>query len=120
MRLLFFAALMTGLLAYAQAPDNSKANKRDRDGTTQTADGQNTGSKADTEMARQIRKSIYADKSLSTYAHNVKILVRDGKVTLRGPVRTGAERELVEQKAAMVAGAGNVNNQLEVASPDNS
>jgi osmotically-inducible protein OsmY len=55
------------------------------------------------------------DKSISTYAHNIKIVTRDGKVTLKGPVRTEEEKASIETKAAAVAGADNVTNGLTVA-----
>jgi len=54
------------------------------------------------------------DKSLSTYAHNVKIVSQHGKVTLKGPVRSEEEKKTVEDKATEVAGAGNVTNQMTV------
>jgi osmotically-inducible protein OsmY len=54
------------------------------------------------------------DKSLSTYAHNVKIVSQQGKVTLKGPVRSEEEKKIVEQKAAEVAGAGNVTNEITI------
>jgi len=54
------------------------------------------------------------DKSLSTYAHNVKIISQHGKVTLKGPVRSDEEKKSIEDKATEVAGAGNVTNQLTV------
>jgi osmotically-inducible protein OsmY len=54
------------------------------------------------------------DKSLSTYAHNVKIIARDGMVTLKGPVRSEEEKRVVETKANEVAGANKVTSQLEV------
>jgi osmotically-inducible protein OsmY len=57
------------------------------------------------------------DKSLSTYAHNIKIITRDGKVTLKGPVRSEDEKAAIEAKAATVAGADNVTDQLTVAPP---
>jgi len=57
---------------------------------------------------------LMADKTLSTYAHNAKILVHDGQVTLRGPVRSDAEKHAVEGKAKQLAGAGNVTNDLTV------
>ncbi len=63
---------------------------------------------------RNIRKALMEDKSLSTYAHNVKIIAQNGKVTLKGPVRSEEEKSSVEQKAAQVAGAGNVNSELTV------
>jgi len=108
-------AILAAALAAGQAPDNSKANQRDRDEGAVTADQQQKTGKADTELVRKIRQSVYADKSLSTYAHNVKIVGQDGRVTLRGPVRTQAERDAIQQKAASVAGADNVVNQLEIA-----
>jgi hyperosmotically inducible periplasmic protein len=46
-------------------------------------------------------------------AHNVKIVSANGSVTLRGPVKTEEERTAVASKAQAIAGAGNVNNQLE-------
>lgn len=55
-----------------------------------------------------------ADKSLSTYAHNIKVISEHGKVTLKGPVHTDDERTNIEAKATAVAGAGNVTNQIAV------
>lgn len=52
------------------------------------------------------------DKSLSTAAHNVTIITKDGKVTLKGRVRSDAEKQTVETTAARVAGAANVDDQL--------
>jgi len=54
------------------------------------------------------------DKTLSTYAHNVKVIAQNGKVTLKGPVRSEEEKKTVEQKATDVAGAGNVTNDLSI------
>ncbi len=67
---------------------------------------------ADRNITKQIRSAIYKDKSLSTYAHNIKIITQDGKVTLKGPVRTEDEKAGIEAKAAAVVGADNVTNQL--------
>lgn len=69
----------------------------------------------DRELARKVRSSIMDDKSLSTYAHNIKIMARDGKVTLKGPVRSEEEKSAIEAKATEVAGAGNVINEIEIA-----
>ena len=69
----------------------------------------------DRNITKQIRSAIYKDKSLSTYAHNIKIISQDGKVTLKGPVRTDDEKTSIEAKAAAVVGEGNVTSQLEVA-----
>jgi hyperosmotically inducible periplasmic protein len=92
------------------APDNTKTNR----GSSQGADQQHELA-SDRIMTQQIRKSIMADKSLSSYAHNVKIITQNGHVTLAGPVRSDEEKSMVAAKAAELAGATNVTNQLEVA-----
>jgi hyperosmotically inducible periplasmic protein len=94
--------------------DNTKVNQRDKDQAQPTADQQKE-TKSDREMARQIRQAIVKDKSLSTYAHNVKVVVQDGAVTLKGPVRSDEEKQSIEAKAGQVAGADKVTDQIEVA-----
>jgi hyperosmotically inducible protein len=93
------------------APDNTKKNK---DQTSPTADQQKMNP-SDRAITQKIRKAIHEDKSLSTYAHNIKIITQNGKVTLRGPVRSEEEKSNLEAKAVSVAGQENVTNQLEVA-----
>ena len=56
-----------------------------------------------------------ADKSLSTYAHNVKIVTHNGNVTLNGVVRSEDEKSAIEMKAANIAGQSKVTNELKVA-----
>ena len=94
-------------------PDNTKKNK---DQTSPTADQQKMNA-SDREITQKIRKAINEDKSLSTYAHNIKIITQDGKVTLRGPVRSEDEKNNLEAKAVAVAGKENVTDQLEIAPP---
>ncbi|SRR5258708_6915500 len=106
---ILFAALFCGLLiGYAQEPpakpDTTKTNKHDRNAAEATADQQKTN-KADREMATQIRKSIMADKSLSTFAQNVKIGSQDGLVTLKGQVHSEDEKKAIVAKAVEVAGS---------------
>ena len=96
------------------SPDNTKVNARDRAKGAQTADQQKDNA-SDREIAQKIRQAIVGDKTLSTYAHNVKVIVRDGQVTLKGPVRSKDERHAVESKAIDVAGADHVTNQISVA-----
>jgi osmotically-inducible protein OsmY len=106
----------SGAIAGAQnppAPDNTKTNRADRANTAPTAD-QGGGRAADRDIMQKIRKAVIDDSSLSTYAHNAKIIARDGKVTLRGPVRSEKEKQVIEQKATEVVGAGNVTNDLKV------
>lgn len=110
------AAVAVPATGWAQppAPDNTKTNARDRQPAQVTADDQKNG-RTDLQLTQEIRKALTADESLSTYAHNVKVISRNGKVTLKGPVRTADEKKLVAAKAANVAGAANVINQLSVA-----
>ena len=94
--------------------DNTGRNVRDRDDRTLTA-GDQSEKKADRELSQKIRKAVVADDSLSTSAHNIKIITVDGVVTLRGPVKSAEERKAIGAKAVKIAGAGKVKNQLETA-----
>jgi len=94
-------------------PDNTKQNK---DQTNPTADQQKMNP-VDRALTQKIRKAIHEDTTLSTYAHNIKIISQHGKVTLRGPVRSEDEKNNIEAKAVAVAGQGNVTDQLEIAPP---
>jgi hyperosmotically inducible periplasmic protein len=112
------ALTLVSVAAWAQdsaapAADNTKVNQRDRNKTEPTADQQKEN-QPDRELARQIRRSIVQDKSLSTYAHNVKIIAQNGMVTLKGPVRSDEEKTVVEAKATEIAGPDKVTNHLEV------
>jgi len=97
----------------APAPDNSKVNERDRNKAEPTADQQKEN-RSDQDITQQIRQSIIKDESLSTYAHNVKIISQNGIVTLKGPVRSEDEKSAIEAKAVEVVGKDKVTNQLEV------
>lgn len=99
--------------AQQPAPDNTKVNKRDNNKAEPTADQQKEN-QTDRDIASKIRQSIVKDKSLSSYAHNVKIIAENGAVTLKGPVRSDEEKVTVEAKAAEIAGADKVTSQLEV------
>jgi hyperosmotically inducible periplasmic protein len=126
-RVFIAAALLCGLASLAQnagmpqgePADNTKVNQRDRNSTEATADQQKENN-SDRELTRQIRRSLVQDKSLSTYAHNVKIVTQNGSVTLKGPVQSEVEKAAIEQKAAEAAGgADKVRSELQVKS-DNS
>jgi osmotically-inducible protein OsmY len=95
------------------APDNTKVNQGDQNKSNATADRQ-LENKSDREVAQQIRQAVMNDKSLSTYAHNVKIISQNGVVTLKGPVRTDDERRAIEKIAAAIVGQDKVTSQLEV------
>jgi len=123
-RPIFPALVLAGVLAapapllLAQTPqtppDNTKVNTRDRAKDAVTADQQKENA-GDRELTQKIRRALMQDKTLSSYAHNVKIVSQDGQVTLKGPVRSEEEKKTVEAKATDVAGAGKVTNQMSVA-----
>lgn len=114
----FVALGLLVLTASAQdagtAADNTKVNKRDRKTGAVTADQQKE-SEGDREITAGIRKALMDNKELSTYAHNVKIITRNGIVTLKGPVRSQDEKKVVESQAAQIAGADKVKSALSVA-----
>jgi hypothetical protein len=95
------------------APDNTKINQRDTKAAAPTPMDQGE-SRSDLDITQRIRQAVVADRSLSFTAKNVKIITRDGKVVLRGPVNSAAERASIEAAAFKVAGSGNVDNQIEV------
>jgi hyperosmotically inducible protein len=108
----------TGNAAASPAPrspdaDNSRINQRDRSSAALTPMDQGT-SEADRTTTQQIRQAVMRDKALSFTAKNVKIITINGKVTLRGPVKTEAERTAVEADARGVAGGAQVDSQLEI------
>ena len=105
---------------YAQAtddstkPDNTAVNKRDQNPGEATADQQKMNA-ADRALTAKIRKHVMADKSLSTYAHNVKIISQNGTVTLKGPVHSDDEVKSIMAKATEGVGSPeNVVNQMTV------
>ena len=85
-------------------PDNTKVNKQDRETNQPTADQQKNNA-SDLDLTKNIRRSIMEDKSLSTDAHNVKVISQDGTVTLKGPVKSEAEKSAIVSKAVSVAGS---------------
>ena len=101
-------------VAQTTAPDNSGTNVRDRNDQTKTA-GDQSESEADRTISQNIRQSLTSDDSLSTNGKNVKVITIDGKVTLRGPVKSDQEKAAIAAKAQQVAGVKNVDNQLEIA-----
>ena len=94
-------------------PDNTATNERDRSGETQTS-GDQSNSKDDVNTTAAIRRAVVKDHSLSAMAKNVKIITANGTVTLRGPVKTDAEKAKIAELAQSAAGNAKIDNQLEV------
>jgi hyperosmotically inducible periplasmic protein len=111
--------ILTGVLVpgttgiFAQQPDNTKMNQADRSNDQPTAD-QQKNNPSDRQLTQHVRQAIMGDKSLSTYAHNVKIISQNGVVTLKGPVRSDDEKRAIEAKADEVAGKDKVVNEMTV------
>src|SRR5665213_3693333 len=111
---------VAAVISYGQTPDtstkpdNTKVNRRDRNAGEVTADQQKVNA-TDQDLTKRIRQSIMSDKSLSTYAHNIKIISQNGTVTLKGPVKSDDEKKAVMAKAVAVAGsADKVTDQISV------
>ena len=92
------------------SPDSSASNKAQNN----TADQQSEAA-SDRTLTKKIRRALVADKSLSTYGHNVKIIAKDGSVTLKGPVHSEEEKQTIASKAESIVGSPDkVTNQLTV------
>lgn len=96
--------------------DNTSINKQDRKEGEVTADQQGQ-SKSDLETTKKLREAIVGEESFSQYAHNIKIITRDGNVTLKGPVKSQKEKIEIEKKAIKLVGKKNMDSELEVVSP---
>lgn len=90
-------------------PDNAAKNKDQGLSADNQAD-----TKSDRLTTANVRKAIIADKDLSTYAHNVKVITLNGAVTLKGPVSSEEEKEKVASDAASVVSADKITNHLTV------
>jgi osmotically-inducible protein OsmY len=117
---LISVALVTLGIAHAQSgdagvkPDNTKINQRDQNPTEVTAGSQKMNAD-DRALTAKIRRAVVKDKTLSTYAHNVKIVSQNGVVTLKGPVHSDTEVTNLMRKATDAAGGSEkVVNELSV------
>jgi len=93
--------------------DNTKRNSTEENKNTDTAEKQ-SNNKEDVAVVQKIRQAVEREGSLSMNAKNVKIIVRDGKVMLRGPVDSEQEKATIAARASEIAGKDKVDNQLEV------
>lgn len=107
------AGFNPGVVAKAQdqstKPDNSAQNKNQGE----TAQNQSNRT-SDRELTAKVRKAIIADKGLSTYAHNIKIITQNGTVTLKGPVKSDDEKQKIESDASGVVSRESIVDQLTV------
>lgn len=98
------------------AAENTERNVRDKDKTTLTPEDQ-LENESDIKITANVRKAITDRESLSVNAHNIKIISRNGVVTLRGPVNSTTESTELQQIAKQTPGVKQVDNQLEIKAP---
>lgn len=109
-----FTAVLLSSMSFAETNnDNTETNKRDASAAELTADQQKANGN-DMEITRLIREDLMKKSDLSTYARNVKIITMNGKVTVKGPVRSKNEVNSILKSAELVAGASNVINQITI------
>lgn len=107
--MMMVAARPAALQNSSSQPDNTAQNKNQG----KTADNQSSRKDARL-MTASVRKAIIADKSLSMYAHNVKIITMNGTVTLKGPVKSDEEKQKVVSDAASVVSQDKIVDHLTV------
>lgn len=76
--------------------------------------GDQSNKPADLETVKRIRRELMNDDALSTKAKNVKVIVANNGVTLKGPVNTPAEREIILKHAYTTAPKHRIYNQISV------
>ena len=103
-------------LAADSALENTEINARDKDNATLTPEDQKE-TESDIKITADIRQAIIKNKSLSVDAQNVKIITRNGVVTLRGPVESKKESKKIKKIAKHTPGVLKVDNQLEIKKP---
>ncbi|MDO9104193.1 MAG: BON domain-containing protein [Methylovulum sp.] len=96
--------------------ENTRINVRDKNDTTLTPEDQQENP-SDLNITANIRKALVEDKWLSVNAKNVKIITRNGTVTLRGPVENEAEKMQLQHIVKQMAGVVQLDNQLESKAP---
>ena len=111
------AVIIGGLLSLAGSTATTyAAPQAGAPAPSQAAPAQATPAEAtpDSQLAAKIRKAIEDDKALSAYAPTVKIVVSDGLVSLKGAVKSEADKKAIGKKADDIAGAKNVMNNLQI------
>lgn len=98
-----------------QYAENTGVNNRDRSSQDWTADEQGQ-SKSDLKITQDVRKAVLDQGSVSMYAKNIKLITKDGMVTLKGTVTSVEERIMIENIASKVSGVNGIQNEIKVVS----
>lgn len=99
-------------MAHDGDASNTGINKRDRDDQTLTPMDQ-MNNPSDLKITQEIRQALMKGE-FSMDAKNIKVITRNGTVTLRGPVKTAAEAEKINGLVKAMPGIKNIDNQLQV------
>jgi hyperosmotically inducible periplasmic protein len=99
------AVIVGGLLSLAMPAADSVA-------APQAAQAQPSQATPDADLVAKIRQAIADDKAIAQYAQTLKIVSSSGLVTLKGPVKTEADKKAIGAKADQIAGEKNVMNNL--------
>lgn len=92
--------------------NNTGINKRDRDDRTLTPMDQ-MNNQSDLNITQEIRQALMKGE-FSMDAKNIKVISRNGTVTLRGPVKTAAELKQISVLVKAMPGIKSIDNQLQV------
>lgn len=103
--------------ADAHAADNTGRNARDRNDTS-VSPFEQSSQQSDLDITTAIRRFVVDTEDFSIEAQNIKIVTREGRVVLRGPVATERERNRIGDLAKSLAGVVSVENQLEPSEPN--
>lgn len=76
--------------------------------------GDQSNKPADLDTVKRIRRELMQDDALSTKAKNIKVIVANNGVTLKGVVKTAAEREIILKHAYTTAPKHRIYNQISV------
>lgn len=113
LRSLMVCPLVLAATTAVAAPNGKDAKNASRSKTEISAEEQ-SGEAGDIEVTRLIRRELTTKDSFSVYAQNIKIITKDGRVTLVGPVRSAFEKQEAERIARSVAGAKMVESRLTI------
>ena len=113
---IIFAASWSSAADYTNgqvAPDNSAANRPSANGSELTAQDQSNAAWS-TNITRKIRADLVGNKSLSTNAKNIKIIVINNRILLKGPVDSHVEIDKILKSAANIAPTHKIDNEMVV------
>jgi osmotically-inducible protein OsmY len=71
-------------------------------------------SSADAQLLASVRQAIANDNGLSDAGRHVNVIVEDGAVVLRGPVKDDTEKARIDALVRKVNGVKEVTNELDV------